>query len=73
MLGLLFVYMLITAVTIYGKINIIGPSSSVLLGMQHHAYKTRAIRQRDHQFRLLEIAGWDWGDSDHRGDHVSEN
>ncbi len=69
----MLVYLLITAVTIYGKINIIGPSPSVLLGVQHHAYKTRAVRQRDHQFRLLEIAGWNWGDGDNRGDHVTKN
>ena len=63
-LGLLFVYMLITAVTIYGKINIIGPSSSILLGMQHHAHQTRAIRKRHNQLRMLEIAGWDWEERD---------
>jgi hypothetical protein len=56
--------MLITAVTIYGKINIIGPSSSILLGMQHHAHQTRSVRQRHNQFRMREIAGWDWEERD---------
>jgi cytochrome b561 len=75
-MGFLTLYVILTAIIIYGKITPIncGPYGPFfVIRMQHNTNPKCPVQKLNNQLRLLEITGWDWEDSDDRGDDITED
>lgn len=72
-MGFLTLYLILTAIIIYGKTTCTNHGSFIVVGMQHNPNRERPIQKLNNQLRLLEIAGWGRGGSNDRGDDITED
>jgi hypothetical protein len=75
-MGFMTLYVILTAIIIYGKITPIscGPYGPFfVVRMQYNPNRERSLQELDHQLRILEITGWDREGRYDRSDDIAED